>query len=66
MTCFLGVDVGKTTLVAAIWQDGTGTVVGSFPNTEEGFAALATALPPRTSVRLVLEPTGGYELALAT
>lgn len=66
MTCFLGVDVGKTTLVAAIWQDGQGRVLGSFPNTPDGFGALAAALPAGLPVHLVLEPTGGYELALAT
>lgn len=61
----LGVDVGKTTLVAANWQDGTGTVLGSFPNALEGFTALAAALPAGQPVRLTIEPTGGYELALA-
>lgn len=65
MTTILGVDVGKTTLVAATWQQGTGQVLGSFPNTSDGFAALTQALAPTGPVRLVLEPTGGYELALA-
>jgi transposase len=66
MPYVLGVDVGKTTLVAAIWQDEQGSVLGSFANTPDGFAALAAALPAGTTpLRLVLEPTGGYELALA-
>lgn len=61
----LGVDVGKTTLVAASWQEHVGSLVGSFPTSLVGFAALAAALPPHQTVHLVLEPTGGYELALA-
>lgn len=61
----LGVDVGKSTLVAARWQDRAGTVLGSFPNALEGFTALAAALPPGQPVQLIIEPTGGYELALA-
>lgn len=61
----LGVDVGKATLVAATWQDRTGTVLGSFPNALVGFTALAAALPDGQPVRLIIEPTGGYELALA-
>lgn len=65
MRLALGVDVGKATLVAATWQDGTGSVLGSFPNSVEGFTTLAAALPPAQPVRLILEPTGGYELALA-
>lgn len=60
----LGVDVGKTDLVAAIWTDGQERVLGRFPNTPAGFAALETAVgdPPD---RMLIEPTGGYELALA-
>jgi transposase len=61
----LGVDVGKATLVAATWQEGRGTVLGDFPNTLAGFTALAAVVPPGQPVQLVIEPTGGYELALA-
>lgn len=61
----LGVDVGNTDLVAAIWTDVQEQVLGTFPNTPAGFAALETAVgdPPD---RMILEPTGGYELVLAT
>jgi transposase len=60
----LGVDVGHTALVAAVWADGQEQVLGAFANTPAGFAALEQAVgsPPD---RMVIEPTGGYELALA-
>jgi hypothetical protein len=60
----LGVDVGTTDLVAAIWTDRQERVLGRFPNTLAGFAALETAVggPPD---RMLIEPTGGYELVLA-
>jgi transposase len=60
----LGVDVGHTALVAAVWADGQEQVLGTFANTPAGFAALEQAVgsPPD---RMVIEPTGGYALALA-
>lgn len=61
----VGVDVGKTELVAALWADGQGRVVGTYANTPEGFAALAAAVGSPTPDGMVIEPTGGYELALA-
>ncbi len=63
----LGVDIAATTFTAAIWVDGTGTRLGTFPNTPAGFAQLAAhpALAQAPAIHLVLEPTGGYELALA-
>lgn len=63
-TYVLGIDVGKTTVVAAMWQAGAGRVVGDFPNTPVGWEALAAALPADAPTLLVVEPTGGYELAL--
>jgi transposase len=63
----LGIDVAAATLTAAIWQDGRGQLLGTVPNTPEGFAQLAVlpALSTGAPVHLVMEPTGGYELALA-
>jgi transposase len=63
----LGVDIAARTFVAAIWTDGRGQVLGSFPNSPEGFARLAAlpAIAQAPAVHLVLEPTGGYELPLA-
>ena len=66
-----GVDMAKATFAAACWVDGTAQPLGSYANTQAGFAAfaeaLATSVPDRTpaSVQLVVEPTGGYELPLA-
>lgn len=63
----LGVDIAATTFSAATWAAGTGTPLGTFPNTPDGFAQLAAhpALALAPAIHLVLEPTGGYELALA-
>lgn len=70
-TLVVGVDVAQATLVPALWQAGQGTVLATVPNTAEGFAQLATAVQTQqqrsgaTTIHVVLEPTGGYELALA-
>src|SRR5688572_19442640 len=63
----VGVDMAKATFVAAIWEGGRGRQVGTFPNTPAGFAAFAQAVeaPAGAAVQLTVEPTGGYELALA-
>ncbi len=69
---YLGADVAKATFVVARWENGAGTLVGEFPNEATGFQQLADRLTTITPaervplVVLVLEPTGGYELALAT
>jgi transposase len=72
MTCLsVGIAIVKATFTAASWRGEVGSPLGSFSNTEDGMAALATAIAscPQaagcTPVRLVLEPTGGYELVLA-
>ena len=68
----VGIDIANASFAAALWVDGTGEPLGTFPNTEAGMAALADALWPLQQrlgawlVQLVVEPTGGYELALAT
>ena len=66
-----GVDMAKATFAAACWADGIAQPLGTFANTQAGFAAFAAALAasaprrPTGSVQLVVEPTGGYELPLA-
>ena len=63
----LGGDIAATPITPARWGDGTGTPLGTLPNTPAGFAQLAAhpALAQAPAIHLVLEPTGGYELALA-
>ena len=69
MTLDVGVDVAQATPTSAVWDGGQSIDLGTRPHTPDGFAALAAALtaylPPDGPVRLVPEPTGGYELALA-
>lgn len=68
----VGVDVSQAHLDVAVHTSQEGTkVLGRFPNTPEGWEALARALAPLRSrgeartVHLVMEPTGGYEQPLA-
>ncbi len=61
----VGIDVAKATFTVATWTQGAAQRVGTFPNTPEGCAQLAQALPTDRPIRVTLEPTGGYELALA-
>lgn len=66
---YVGVDVAAATLDVA-WQSGAQSqALGQYANTATGFAQLQARLAevlaqPDTVVYLVLEPTGGYELAL--
>ena len=66
---YVGVDIAKATFTAARWQAGEAQELGTFPNTPDGYAALAQAVgaphAPAAPVQLTVEPTGGYELALA-
>ncbi len=68
-TLSVGIDMAKATFTAACWNGGRGRGLGSSPNTPDGFAALADRLGAEQqdsgSLHLVLEPTAGYELALA-
>jgi len=67
----VGVDIAKATFTAAVWENGAGVALGSFPNTAAGFDACLTELRQvqrRTqagTVQVALEPTAGYELHLA-
>ena len=74
----VGVDIAKATLEAATWQDGRAVRLGTFEQTPAGWTALRDAIAglqtapadtrpatDREPVAIVLEPTGGYELAFA-
>lgn len=71
-TLCVGVDIAKASFVAAYCWQGQGKMLGSFPNTPAGFAALAQALREvqatcsTSQIHLIMEPTGGYELPLAS
>jgi transposase len=65
-----GVDMSKATFVAAICMNGQESDVGEFVNEAAGFAELHECLSVLQqahgleTIHLVVEPTGGYELAL--
>lgn len=66
----VGVDISKATFVTAVWRGKQATVLEALPNNATGFAALLEevqgwqAAENVRGVHLILEPTGGYELAL--
>lgn len=68
---YLGVDIAKSSFVAALWRGESAERIGEFQNTPEGFeqwvgaVARVAEVPLQAGVHLVLEPTGGYELPLA-
>jgi transposase len=67
-TYWLGVDIAKATLAAALVTE-TEIPLGEFSNDAAGFDALAESVAAvqmqgDVDVHLVVEPTGGYELAL--
>lgn len=70
-TLFVGVDVAQATLVAALWLRGQPLDLEECANSPDGFQALAAQLQAAqqtsgaSAIHLILEPTGGYELALA-
>ena len=59
---FVGIDVSKDQLDVCVRPENT---VRSFSNDETGWAALRELLVPLQAERVVLEATGGYEVALA-
>lgn len=67
----VGVDIAKQTFAGAVWANEAGRPLDEFPNRQAGFEALAARLEQERvrvgadTIHLVLEPTGGYELALA-
>jgi transposase len=70
-TVVIGADLAKTTYVGAAWTGRKAEGLGTFPNRPDDFPAFGTkvaAVAARLGadhIQLVLEPTGGYELALA-
>lgn len=67
MTLYVGVDVGKRTLVAAVCRAECAMDLGSFENRTHGIRQLLAAVERQAgaeSVHLVVEPTGSYHLAL--
>jgi len=61
-TTYVGLDMAKLTFEAALPAPPAG-LVRSYPNTEEGFAALAAALPE--GAHCVMEASGPYTYRLA-
>jgi len=65
-----GVDMSKVSFVGAIWVEGRALALGQFANEASGFQALQQALQHQqveqgaSEIHMVVEPTGGYELAL--
>lgn len=68
----VGIDVAKQTLAVAVWIAGSGRSLGEVPNTPEGFEQLARLLDKEgkkagtARFQVTLEPTGGYELSVAS
>lgn len=70
----IGIDVAKATVEAAVWdvQAQHSVALGRFANAADGWEALTVAARAALGgavltapVRVVVEPTGGYELGLA-
>jgi transposase len=67
---YVGVDVAKAALVGALRVQGQDTRLAPVPNDAAGFEALATQVEAvrvrhdATVIRLIAEPTGGYEARL--
>lgn len=65
---YLGVDVSKKMLDAAVAYDEEAESLGSFPNNAEGYAQLKQKVlehgGKECSIHLVIEPTGVYHLEL--
>ena len=65
---YIGIDVAKAKVDGAVWLNEQSHNLGVFSNDPAGFeqlaASLAQVIPTAENYHLVLEPTGGYELAL--
>jgi transposase len=70
-TLFVGVDVAQATLVPTLWVEHQMLDLQECANSPDGFQTLAAQLQAAqqtsgaSAIHLILEPTGGYELALA-
>jgi transposase len=64
---YLGVDIAKRDVVAAIWTNEGAKGLGTFVNDLAGFEPLEKAIEPWAAdgIRLTMEPTAGYERPLA-
>jgi hypothetical protein len=68
----LGVDMSKASFVAPLWLDKQANDLGVLPNDEADFRQLSeqvSAYQRQTGaqgIHLIVEPTGGYGLALVT
>lgn len=62
MSCYIGLDISKAVIDAVVRPSGE---VQQFPNDDRGHAALVAWATPQAPAALVLEPTGGYERAVA-
>ena len=58
VTCWIGLDVAKDTVVMAVAGD---AATATFATSDEGLAALVCALRSRCPTGIVVEATGGYE-----
>ena len=67
-TLYLGVDVAKATIEAAIWTADKAKPVGEFANNPSGYKQLSKTLATHTQnetvIQLIAEPTGTYHLGL--
>jgi transposase len=63
-TTAIGIDVSKAALDAAVWPAGAPST--RFANDEDGIRALTDWAGKHRPGRIVLEATGGYEVAVAT
>jgi transposase len=67
----LGIDIAKASFSVARWENNRGESLDEFANTQAGFRQLvarvtqAAGVGPGDPIHVALEPTGGYELALA-
>jgi transposase len=70
-TLYIAVDISQASFAGAAWLAGKAQTLGTYTNDEAGFAAFAERVEQArqtsqaTTVHLILEPTGGYELRLA-
>lgn len=66
---YVGIDVAKAKLDAAVWLNERSQSLGVFSNDPTGFEQLTRRLrqvaPTSQPYHFIVEPTGGYELALA-
>ena len=68
----IGCDIGKATVAVAAWVGSKATSLGSVANTAAGYTELGAKVATvrhqagAAGVHVVLEPTGGYELGLAS